>query len=222
MQQRQVIAALLAGGTGSRMRSLEPKQFLMVEGRMVIERSVEAFEQHEGVDHIIIVSHPDHVERVRSIVASNGWNKVRAVVAGGKERYHSSLAAIEACRQWGDDAFLILHDAARPFVSRDIISRVVAHKDVEALGVGVPVTDTLWQVSDGVVAEVPPRSPFYQAQTPQAFRLSIIRQAYARAMQDPSLQATDDIGVVRNYTDVPVTVVAGEPENKKITYPSDL
>ena len=123
-----MIAVLLAGGSGSRMQSDTPKQFLpLADGRSILEHSVEAFNSHEAVDEICIVMNPDWIDATNALVAKNGWSKVKHVVPGGAERYLSSLAAIECfLDRDDDDFFLLLHDAARPFVSPDIIIVVAA------------------------------------------------------------------------------------------------
>lgn len=139
-----------------------------------------------------------------------------------------------------DDTNLLLHDAARPMVSTEIVDRVVAAlRRHEAVGVAVPSTDTVWEVHPDMgealmdtsekcevgrfVARIPERRLMWRAQTPQAFRLPLIRDAYQRALQDPLFQATDDAGVVRRYMPgTKITVVAGEERNMKITRADDL
>lgn len=231
MQKHKVIAAILAGGTGTRMGSLEPKQFLFVGEKMVIEMSVEAFERNRHVDEIIIVSHPDHIDRVHEIVRRNGWQKVSRVVPGGKERWQSSWAAIEACDELKDNDVLLFHDAARPFVSQDTIFEVVTMTDYQgAAAAGVAATDTVWQVVPTLVRtewpeinQVPDRSLYYLAQTPQGFHYGVVREAYRRAQEASEVLATDDVGIVRRYLpDQPILVAHGTTENKKITYPQDL
>lgn len=232
------VAVILAGGTGTRVGGDKPKQFLPIDGRSVIERSIDAFDQAPGIDEVAVVVHPDWLDYMRQLVGSNAWNKVKRVVEGGSERYLSSLNAISAYIDYPDDTNLILHDAARPFVSQAVIARVVeALKAHTAVGVGIPSTDTVWEVRDdfdveaacrgeGIshfVVRIPERRTMYRAQTPQAFRLSLIRDAYQMALQDPNFRATDDCGVVRHYAaGTKVYVVEGEEQNRKITFPEDL
>lgn len=221
------IAAILAGGVGKRMGGGKPKQFLPVNGRMVIEHSVDAFEKNSLIDRIVIVMHPDWAEEMQAIVRRNGWKKVTDIVPGGKERYHSSMAAIECCRSCGDDDRLIIHDAARPWVSQRIITEVCeALNTNKAIGVGIPVTDTIWMISDEEgrsIQSIPDRALMYNAQTPQAFHLSTIREAYSLALQDPGLKATDDCGIIVRYLPgTPIHIVPGENTNIKITFPEDI
>ena len=218
------VAVVLAGGIGSRVGGDVPKQFLELEGRAVIEYSVDAFEQSEGIDEIALVIHPDWMDHMRVILRRNPWRKVRRLLPGGKERHLSSLHAIEAYAGESGDTNLLLHDAARPWVSAEIVGRVVtALQHHEAVAVGIPSTDTVWEVSDGIVRSIPERKRMWLAQTPQAFRLPLIREAYRRALQDPDFSATDDCGVVLRYMpDVSICVVAGDVANKKITFIKDI
>lgn len=218
------MAVVLAGGIGSRVGGDVPKQFLELEGRAVIEYSVDAFEQSEGIDEIALVIHPDWMDHMRVILRRNPWRKVRRFLPGGKERHLSSLHAIEAYAGESGDTNLLLHDAARPWVSAEIVGRVVtALQHHEAVAVGIPSTDTVWEVSDGIVRSIPERKRMWLAQTPQAFRLPLIREAYRRALQDPDFSATDDCGVVLRYMpDVSICVVEGDVANKKITTPKDI
>ena len=123
---------------------------------------------------------------------------------------------------------ILLHDAARPFVSQRIINDVCkALEAYRAVTVAIPATDTMYSVSenitDKVVQDIPPRATLMCAQTPQAFRLEVIAEAYYRALQDPHLQATDDCGIVHRYLpEVPICIVQGDPANRKITYKEDI
>ena len=217
------MAVILAGGTGSRMGGPLPKQFLACRGKLLIEHVADAFDSHPLVDVVAVVVHPDHMDRMEEIVRRNGWVKLRKLLKGGEERYLSSLAAIRAYT--GEtEVNLLLHDAARPWVSEGIITRVVEALAVhEAVGVAIPSTDTVWEVEGGAVCAIPDRRRMWLAQTPQAFRLPLIAEAYRRALEDPAFTATDDCGVVLKYMpEVNIHVVAGERENRKITFVEDI
>ncbi|MBQ9864515.1 MAG: 2-C-methyl-D-erythritol 4-phosphate cytidylyltransferase [Bacteroidales bacterium] len=225
------IAVILAGGTGSRMGMDKPKQFADLGGRMVIECSIDAFDQAVGIDEVAVVIHPDWKDYMQSVVEKNSWRKVRRLIDGGTERYMSSLNAIAAYLDMPDDTNLIIHDAARPFVSQEVIARVVESlRHHEAVGVGIPSTDTVWEVRQDFdptlskfIVRIPERSTMWRAQTPQAFRLPLIRDAYQVALQDPQFRATDDCCVVRRYLpSVKVYIVEGEEQNRKITFKEDL
>lgn len=223
-----MIAVILAGGTGSRMNSEKPKQFLpLSDGRSIIEHSIEAFERHNAIEEICIVVHRDWKEKMSDIVKENGWQKIRHIVEGGAERYLSTLAAIECYLERDDDNFtILLHDAARPYISQQIIDDVaLASEHHDAVAVGIPSTDTIWQINpyDRTIQRIPERSQMWRAQTPQAFRFVILRDAYQRALQDPQFRSTDDCGVVARYMpEIKIHIVTGAEENIKITFPKDI
>lgn len=232
------IAVVLAGGMGKRMCSQVPKQFLMLSGRAVIEYSIERFDSHPLIEEVCVVIHPDWREKMEGIIEKNHWQKLKKVVDGGEERYMSTLNAVMAYIDEPDDTNLLIHDAARPMVSAEIVDRVVNSLQThEAVGVAVPSTDTVWEVhpdfnddmklKDGelprFIARIPERKLMWRAQTPQAFRLSLIRDAYQRALQDVRFQATDDCGVVRKYMPgTKIAVVCGDEQNMKITFANDV
>ena len=225
------IAIILAGGTGSRMGADKPKQFIEVDGRSVIERCIDAFESAPGIDEIAVVMHPQWTALMHEVAEHNTWKKLKKILEGGSERYMSSLNAIAAYIDYPDDTNLLLHDAARPWVSQEVIARTVqALTHHEAVAVGIPSTDTVWEVRQDFdkqlskfIVRIPERSTMWRAQTPQAFRLPLIRDAYQHALQDPQFHATDDCGVVRNYLPgTKIIIVPGEEQNRKITFKEDL
>lgn len=215
------VAVILAGGVGSRLGLSTPKQFFKVAGKMVVEHTIDAFESNPHIHEIAIVSNPFYISDFESMVIKNGWKKVKKILKGGQERYHSSLSAIRAYGD--DDVNLIFHDAVRPLVSQRILNDVIAAlKDYRAIDVAMPATDTIIQVDDQFIQTIPDRNRLMRGQTPQAFHLPVIRQAYEIALQDPHFSVTDDCGVVVKYLpDVPVYVVTGEESNMKLTYKED-
>jgi 2-C-methyl-D-erythritol 4-phosphate cytidylyltransferase len=209
-----------------------PKQFVVHDGCELIEFPIETFNCHPNIDEVAVVVHPDWRSHMQDIVSRNHWDKLTKIIDGGSERYMSSLNAIMAYIDYPDDTNMLFHDAARPMVSAAIINRVAeALKNHEAVGVAVPSTDTVWEVHTDItgdslgrfVSRIPERRFMWRAQTPQAFRLPLIRDAYQRALQDPQFAATDDCGVVRRYmSGVKIAVVEGEEQNRKITFVEDL
>ena len=246
------IAVILAGGIGARVGGNTPKQLLpLQDGKSVLEHAVDAFEQSPYIDEVCIVMHPDYIMHAEQMLLANAWQKVRHIIPGGKERWESSVNAIrrlgERLEVKGEEnncqlpianshnaVNLLLHDAARPFVSQEIIARVCeALKEHEAVTVAIPSTDTVYEMVDGRVARIPQRSTIMRAQTPQAFRLELIAEAYAKALGVDSLSAeacaeahlpaTDDCGVVYEHMpQVPIYIVEGEEQNKKITFKEDI
>jgi 2-C-methyl-D-erythritol 4-phosphate cytidylyltransferase len=233
------IAVILAGGIGARVGGGVPKQLLpLADGRSVLEHAVNAFEQSPCIDEVCIVMHPDYIMHAEQMLLSNAWQKVRHIIPGGKERWESSGNAIRAFTPYTlhptPITNLLLHDAARPFVSQEIIACVCeALEEHEAVTVAIPSTDTVYEMVDGKVASIPQRSTIMRAQTPQAFRLELIAAAYAKALGVDSLSAeacaeahlpaTDDCGIVHEHMpQVPIHIVEGEEQNKKITFKEDI
>lgn len=222
------IAFILAGGTGSRVGGDMPKQFLpLADGRSVLEHSVDAFEQSHFIHEIVVVMHSDWLKEAEELIRKNAWRKVKHLISGGIERWESSWNGIALYLKEDKkdpDTFYWFHDAARPFVSQDIISRVAeALKSHLAVTVAVPVTDTLYQIKGHEVTDIRNRKEFMRAQTPQAFHYLAISPAYMRAIEKGKIKATDDVGILMQYNpDVEVYFVEGEEANKKITYKEDL
>ena len=219
------IAIILAGGIGSRVGGKTPKQLLPLEdGRSILEHAVDAFEQAACVDEIAIVMHPDWIEAAENLRAKNAWQKVQKIIPGGNERWESSWNAIRAFNDQSSEVSLWLHDCARPFVSQRILADVAeALQTHAAVTVAVPVTDTLYKVQDNTVKQIPSRSGYMRAQTPQAFHLDILKEAFERALKAGKMIVTDDAGVVLQYLpEQPIYIVLGEEANKKITYKEDL
>ena len=231
------IAVILAGGIGARVGGNTPKQLLpLADGRSVLEHAVSAFEQSPYIDEVCIVMHPDYIAYAEQMLLANAWQKVRHIIPGGKERWESSVNAIRRLgdKANGEEVNLLLHDAARPFVSQDIIARVCeALMEHEAVTVAIPSTDTVYEMVDAKVARIPQRSTIMRAQTPQAFRLELIAEAYSKALGADicdketcatyHLPATDDCGIVHEHMpNVPIYIVEGEEQNKKITFKEDI
>ena len=240
------IAVILAGGIGARIGGNTPKQLLpLADGHSVLEHAVNAFEQSPHIDEVCIVMHPDYIMHAEQMLLANAWQKVRHIIPGGKERWESSVNAIRQVRgkrlevkgqenNCPNIVNLLLHDAARPFVSQEIIARVCeALEEHEAVTVAIPSTDTVYEMVEGKVARIPNRATIMRAQTPQAFRLELIAEAYAKALgadicDVPAcsachLPATDDCGIVHEHMpQVPIYIVEGEEQNKKITFKEDI
>jgi ribitol-5-phosphate 2-dehydrogenase (NADP+) / D-ribitol-5-phosphate cytidylyltransferase len=219
----RTVAVVLAGGTGQRFGGDRPKQLHVLAGRTLLEHSVAAFERAPRVDTIMIVM-PAGLAGEASEQFTGTGSKVATVIEGGATRTDSTRCAIAAL---GDDECNVLfHDAARPLVDQRIIADCVSALGTDrAIGVAVPSSDTIVEVTDGVVTGMPRRETLARCQTPQGFRLSVIRRAYELADADPAFerQATDDCGIVLRYLpDVPVRLVPGSERNIKITYPHDL
>lgn len=216
------VAVILAGGVGNRLDKSHPKQFFKVAGKTVIEHTVNVFEKNRMIDEIAIVINPNYQVTIEDLVLSNRWKKVRKILKGGAERYHSSLAAVKAYAGAGN-INLIFHDAVRPLISDRIIDDTVAALEkYNAVDVAIPAVDTIISTEGDFIDAIPERSKLRRGQTPQGFKLDTIRRAYELALQDPSFKSTDDCGVVLKYLpDEKIYVVKGEEVNMKLTYKED-
>ncbi|WP_214109906.1 bifunctional cytidylyltransferase/SDR family oxidoreductase [Acrocarpospora catenulata] len=218
------VGVVLAGGVGQRMGLGAPKQLLKIAGRSILEHSIGVFDRHPDIDEVVVLMTPGFTDQVRELVARNGFRKVGQVIEGGASRTESTWLALRAL---GDrECDVLLHDAVRPLVEPRIIADCVAALgEFQAACVAIPSSDTVLVVEDEVVRDTPDRSRLRRAQTPQCFRLSVIRDAYARALADPEFAgrpATDDCGVLLRYRpDVPIAIVAGSEHNMKVTHPVD-
>jgi 2-C-methyl-D-erythritol 4-phosphate cytidylyltransferase len=225
MRRFRTTAVVLAGGTGRRLGLEAPKQLASVGGRPILTRAIAAFDAAPEVDDVLVVMAPGHLPAAEAAAAP--YAKVSGVIEGGASRTDSTLCALTALEALPDDARVLFHDAARPFVDARIIAECVASLDsAEAVAVAVPSSDTVVVVADDRVVEMPRRDSLRRFQTPQGFRLGTIRAAYDLALADPGfaeVPATDDCGVVHRYLPgVPIVVVEGSERNIKITHPVDL
>lgn len=214
-------ALILAGGSGNRMGSFTPKQFMPVSGIPVIVWSLRAFQSLDEIAGIVVACPKEYIPTIKSLAAEYRITKLNSVTAGGKTRQHSSWNALQS-RSFSDDDIVLIHDAARPFVSGDLIrSCAKAAKKTGAASAYVLVKDTIAEVRDDFVLKNLSRESLRAAQTPQAFRYSIIRAAHNRAKKLGIEDATDDVSLVLEMGQK-ICAVEGSPHNIKITTPEDL
>jgi 2-C-methyl-D-erythritol 4-phosphate cytidylyltransferase len=227
----RTVAVVLAGGSGVRLGGNTPKQLQLLAGRTLLEHCVAAFDAAPGISEIVVVMPAELIGDAKRILDAT-YRKVSHLIAGGADRPGSTRQAIDLLsRDSGDaadaDLNVLFHDAARPLVDQRIIADCVSGlAGSHAIGVVVPTADTIAEVADGVMTSIPPRESLGRCQTPQGFRLSVIRRAYELAAADPDAGAfkpTDDCGIVLRYLpEIEVRVVRGSERNLKITYPGDL
>lgn len=219
------IAVILSGGSGTRFGGNKPKQFAKLAGRSVLEYTIDCFEQSADIHEIIIVSQIEYVDDVWRFVNQNSWKKVSKIVHGGKERFNSSFSALKSLTNIDGESKILFHDAVRPLLSKDIITRcLIALDSFDAVDVVIPSADTLVEVYDNeCISNIPNRSAMRRGQTPQAFKLRTIKQAYEKAISMGKFKFTCDCGVVRNMLpETQVITVEGSEKNIKITHPIDL
>jgi ribitol-5-phosphate 2-dehydrogenase (NADP+) / D-ribitol-5-phosphate cytidylyltransferase len=217
------VAVLLAGGVGARVGLDIPKQLIKIAGRTILEHTLAALDSHPMVDEVVVMMAPGHLDAVHAIVRGGAYTKVVDILEGADTRNGTTLRALE--RLGEGECNVLLHDAVRPLVTPRIITECFEALAVHAaVDVAIPSADTIIEISpDDTIRDIPPRAALRRGQTPQAFRASVIREAYARAGEDPDFVATDDCTVVLRYLpDVPIYVVHGDERNMKVTEPIDV
>lgn len=227
MNHLKTVGVVLAGGIGARIGLGLPKQLIKIAGRTILEHTLETFQEHSGIDEIIVMMAPGHLDQVRAMVKKSRLSKVTQIVEGAHTRNETTKKALRAVGV--EDCHIILHDAVRPLLSANVIDRVLeALNKYDAVDVAIASADTIIEVEAGAdgyeqIVSVPDRSRLRRGQTPQAFRASCLSAAYKIADADPTFIATDDCSVVLKYTPhIPVAVIEGEEWNMKVTQPIDI
>lgn len=210
-------ALIVAAGRGNRMMRETPKQYLPLGGRMVLYHTIQAFLASDRIDALRVVIHHDDADLYVAAVEGIRDTRLLPPVPGGASRSASVKLGLEAYAAL-PPANVLIHDAARPFCTGDLIARVIdALADTDGAFAALPVVDALWK-TDGYLATMSvPRDGLWRAQTPQAFRYDAILSAHRNLMSD----VADDVEVARKAS-LTVQVVDGEESNFKITLPRDL
>ena len=245
---RKVYAIVLAAGSGRRMHSKTKKQFMEILGQPLFSWSASRFDRHDAVDGIILTTGEEDIPNMEELTRSGGTcalHKLSAIVAGGKERYHSVFEGLKKVAELEQmdtassdngltssgtqDPLIMIHDCARPMLTDAIIDDALHYAEkYHAAVIGMPVKDTI-KILDAnhFVKETPERSSLWLMQTPQSFDFSLIYKAYAALIrQDESghlmIPVTDDAMVVESFAGQRVKIIPGSYENIKVTTPEDV
>jgi ribitol-5-phosphate 2-dehydrogenase (NADP+) / D-ribitol-5-phosphate cytidylyltransferase len=218
--QNHTAAILLAGGLGSRMGGEQPKQFIRIAGKPVLVHSYEALRKQMPEAMIVIVAPVDAMAQVCSLLAHESNSMI---VPGGASRQASTLEGLKALLPF-EPTNVLIHDAARPFVSgqiiQDVLKALLRH---EAVDVAIPATDTIVVERDGYIQSIPDRKHILRGQTPQAFRYQTLLSCYEEVGEDRLSNYTDDCGIYLHCNPMgKVRIVWGHEENFKITTPVDM
>src|SRR5262245_18471271 len=222
----RIAAILAAAGMGTRMGGDTPKQFLELDGAPILVHSLRRLASCDLITDIILATRSDEIERLEKRVHSEQFRQPVRVVKGGATRQESVAAALEHVSD--DTEFVVVHDAVRPFVTREQITRVIEEaRKCGAAILGVPAMDTVKEVKRASLPEdvalitaTIPRERLVLAQTPQAFRTKLLKEAFAKAFAD-QINASDEAGIVERLGHE-VHVVHGTERNIKITKPADM
>ena len=210
---------ILASGTGTRYKSDIPKQFVKIAGKTVLEHTLDIFEKSRFIDYVILVITPEYRQTAEEILLKNSYSKVIKLLNGGETRKESSFIGISSIEE--EEANVIIHDCARPFLTERILKDCVnALEKYSAVDVAIQSADTIIKVNNNIIENIPERKTLMRGQTPQCFKLSLIKKAHELSKGDTNF--TDDCGLIVKYNLAEVFVVEGDMENIKITYPSDI
>lgn len=230
----RIYAIIVAGGTGSRMNSSVPKQYLDLRGKPVLQYSIEKFLENELIDACIIVAHKmyhkDIEDMTRGIAGKNIY-----IVENGTERIDSVKNGLDKAlsleesydnSENGGMAYVMIHDGARPLISEKLISDSIENvKKYRAIVPAIAVKDTIKKINDSnEVLDTPERAYLRAAQTPQCFELNLILDTFDKYNSDTLLEhlPTDDGSLIELYSDANVVITEGDENNLKITTPIDL
>ncbi|NEU32438.1 2-C-methyl-D-erythritol 4-phosphate cytidylyltransferase [bacterium LRH843] len=207
-----------AAGQGKRMKAGMNKQFLKLRDEPIIVHTVRFFENDQACKQVIIVANEDECMMMQDVMNKYGLKKVAAVIKGGKERQQSVRNGINYL---DEEQIVLIHDGARPFVSKGMIDRIVTKaEETGAVTAAVRVTDTIKRVSSGKIIDTLKRDELWSIQTPQAFSLSLLKEAHEKA-EKAGLIGTDDASLVE-WLGHDVSIADGDYTNIKLTTPGDL
>ena len=221
------IALIVAAGSGSRMGNADkPKQFLPIYGKPLMIHTIEAFEVHDEIDAIVVVTNEAYIDQVKVWCKQYDLGKIKAVVAGGDSRQisvHNGLQAVKELSKDPKNDIVLIHDAARPLISQRIITdNIRACEKYDAVDTVIKASDTIVRsVNEESISDIPARNELYQGQTPQSFKLSLILDAHEYVKTHAVNNVTDDCKLVLSLGKE-VRLVEGSKQNFKITTFDDL
>lgn len=210
-------AIILASGSGNRFGGETPKQFLKIQEKTILEHTVEAFESNKKIDRIIVVTNPEFITQTQNLLEK--YSKIYKIITGGATRKDSSFNGVNSIED--SEANVLIHDCARPFIKGSIITNCIEALETNiAVAVAIPSTDTVIEVQNEKIKSIPKRENMMCIQTPQCFKLSLIKKAHDLAKNNTNF--TDDCGLVINQNLADIKILEGDVENIKITYRSDI
>lgn len=215
---KKVCAVIVAGGVGTRIGGTIPKQFITIKDKTILEITLSNFADSGLIHHLVVVAHPDYFPDVQAIL--HKFEIPFSVTESGKERQHSVVNGVKKAIKVAD--YILVHDAARPFVSRLILEKCIKNLEIyQSVVVAVKCRDTIKRSSDDLLVEkTEDRSKFYLAQTPQCFTRKVAEQIIVEIEKSAEI-GTDDVYFAEKLG-IPVKIIEGNTFNFKITTPEDL
>ena len=204
-------ALILSAGSSTRFGGTIKKQFYKINDKPILFYSLNAFNKSKLIDEIVLVTSKEDIELVKTFVKENDFNKVSQIVVGGDVRQKSVKHGLDVIKEEG---FVLIHDAARPLVDEEIISSLLnALKTNDGAAPAIKVVDTIIKVENNELSSYEDREKLYRIQTPQAFRLNVIKEAHVKFLNE---NATDDTQLVK-LLGKKVAIVPGKEQLRKIT-----
>lgn len=220
------IAIIFAGGSGVRMGTGLPKQFIEVNGKPIIIHTLDSFEENEQIDEIYIACKEDYIKKLQKLIRRFQIEKVKAVIAGGNSAQESIYNAImEASKTNVDKSIILIHDGVRPFINSELInSNIESVKEYGSAITCTPLYETPIISKDGkLIDELPSREASYKAQAPQSFYLGEVIEAHKKIREENSnYEGIVDTCTLMKNAGYKVSLVAGPRGNIKVTTPEDL
>ena len=224
-KDKNVIVIIVAAGKGKRMGSEIPKQYLVIDDKIILDKTIEQFEKNNRIDNIIIVVNDEDIEFVKKNITYERPS-VTKVISGGDERINSVYNGILSIEEDMQDSIVLIHDGVRPFASQKLINNCI--ENTYEYGACVPVidlVDTVKQVAkDNIIKKTIDRNKYKAVQTPQGFKYDIIKNCYDIAVEEnicARTLVTDDSSIVEHYG-YTVKAISGLQKNIKITTQFDL
>jgi 2-C-methyl-D-erythritol 4-phosphate cytidylyltransferase len=215
----KVGAIIAAAGFGRRMKTDRPKQLLALDGAPILIHTIRKFDASDLIDHIIVTAPRESAEEIRTLVAGAAFKKQVKVVEGGDRRQDSVAFGLQHLQP--GTTLVAVHDAVRPFVTIEEITNVIQQAERTGAAIlAVPIVDTVKQAEKDMVESTLTREHLVLAQTPQVFRIEILKDAFEHARKD-EYYGTDESSLVERM-EHPVAIVRGSERNIKITRPMDL
>ena len=217
----KVFVIIPASGSGERFGGKTPKQFMKIDGKVIIAHTLEKFNELKTVDEIIVSTKLEYFVKISTIIKKNNFRKVMKIVEGGERRQDSVYNALINL-DCGKDDLILIHDAVRPFISRKKIYELIKEaKKEKCVILGLPVSETIKRVDkNNIVTETIDRRNVRTIQTPQAFRYDILMRSFEKALKE-KFTGTDEASIVEN-AGYKVKVIGGEKGNVKITFREDV